>query len=65
MSYGKGVSVIAKKERAWLRKNPGTMKGTVKYLAEKREQEYQTRRRKLAWIGQAVKEFHDEQREEN
>lgn len=64
MSYGKGRSVIAQKERKYLRQHPGTMTGTIKYLAEKQDQEYQARRRKLAWIGLAVKEFHDEQREE-
>lgn len=63
MSYARGRSVIARKEQAYLRRHPGTVNGTVKYLAENREGERQAKKKKLAWIGRTVKEFHDEQRE--
>lgn len=58
MSYAKGRSVTARKEQAYLLRHPGTVKGTVKYLAEKREREYHARRKKLAWIDAVVEEFH-------
>ena len=64
MSYARGRSVIARKEQAYLRRHPGTVKGTVKYIAETKERERQATKNKLAWIGLAAKEFHDEQREE-
>ena len=63
MSYARGRSVIARKEQAYLRRHPGTLDSTVQYLAEKRRPERQAKEKKLAWIGQAVKEFHDEQKE--
>lgn len=62
MSYAKGRSVIAQKERVWARKRPGTMNGTVKYLAENRERKRQAGKRKFAWIELVVAEFHAEQR---
>lgn len=64
MSYGKGRSPMAQKERQWLRKRPGTGNSTDRYLAQQERLKKQTVQQKTAWIDQVAKEFHDE-REEN
>lgn len=61
MSYAKGRSVIAQKERAWARKRPGTLTGTVHYLARIRDQKWQAKKKKLAWIDVVVRELHEEE----
>ena len=64
MSYAKGRSVIAQKERAWARKRPGTMNSTLQYLAGKRELKRRAKKKKIAWIDAVVREFHAAQSEQ-
>ncbi|MBQ8145054.1 MAG: hypothetical protein IJ042_09740 [Butyricicoccus sp.] len=61
MSYARGHSSIARKERAWARKRPGTLTGTLQYLARTHDQKRQARKKKLAWIDAVVQELHAEQ----
>ena len=60
MSYGKGRSPMAQKERQWLRKRPGTGNSTDRYIAQQERLKKQATRHKTAWIAVVAKEFRDE-----
>lgn len=70
MSRARGRSEIAKKERTYLRRHPGTLNGTLKYMAEQRslkkraekkaQQKKEPERKELDWIDQVVEELHED-----
>lgn len=74
MSRARGRSEIAKKERNYLRRHPGTLNGTLKYMAEQRSLKKRAKKRKQEkkepdWIDNLMMQIHKEeksaQREEN
>lgn len=53
---------MAQKERAYLRRRPGTGNSTDRYLAQQKKLKKRAAWQKTGWIRLVVKEFHDEQR---
>lgn len=72
MSRARGRSEIAKKERTYLRRHPGTLNGTLKYMAEQRslkkraekkaQQKKEPERKELDWIDKTVRQLHEEEK---
>ena len=63
MSRARGRSEIAKKERNYLRRHPGTLNGTLKYMAEQRSLKKRAKKSKQEkkepdWIDQVVEKLH-------
>lgn len=67
MSRARGRSEIAKKERTYLRRHPGTLGGTLKYMAEqrslkKRAEKKAQQKKEPDWIDETVLQLHEEEK---
>lgn len=67
MSRARGRSEIAKKERTYLRRHPGTLDGTLKYMAEqrslkKRAEKKAQQKKEPDWIDKTVRQLHEEEK---
>lgn len=67
MSRARGRSEIAKKERNYLRRHPGTLNGTLKYMAEQRSLKKRAKKRKQEkkepdWIDNLMMQIREEEK---
>lgn len=67
MSRARGRSEIAKKERNYLRRHPGTLNGTLKYMAEQRSLKKRAKKSKQEkkepdWIDNLMMQIHEEEK---
>ena len=67
MSRARGHSEISKKERNYLRRHPGTLNGTLKYMAEQRSLKKRAKKSKQEkkepdWIDKTVRQLHEEEK---
>ena len=67
MSRARGRSEIAKKERNYLRRHPGTLNGTLKYMAEqhslkKRAKKKAPEKKEPDWIDNLMMQIREEEK---
>lgn len=67
MSRARGRSEIAKKERNYLRRHPGTLNGTLKYMAEqrslkKRAEKKAPEKNEPDWIDKLMMQIREEEK---
>lgn len=67
MSRARGRSEIAKKERNYLRRHPGTLNGTLKYMAEqrslkKRAKKIKQEKKEPDWIDNLMMQIREEEK---
>lgn len=67
MSRARGHSEIAKKERNYLRRHPGTLNGTLKYMAEQRSLKKRAKKSKQEkkepdWIDNLMMQIREEEK---
>lgn len=67
MSRARGRSEIAKKERNYLRRHPGTLNGTLKYMAEQRSLKKRAKKSKQEkkepdWIDNLMMQIREEEK---
>ena len=67
MSRARGRSEIAKKERNYLRRHPGTLNGTLKYMAEQRSLKKRAKKSKQEkkepdWLDNLMMQIREEEK---